>query len=673
MAKKQRSTKKETRKATREKERKLINENTLDNEYIDTNEELDNDFFMDDGEDVDYRQLNDEEDYQNNNNNSFDNDDLEGSNLDYDDELEYSSEDTSVKDDFNNKKTKPFKLSLDKYKSIKSKALKGSAFHINQCINIFVKILNTNDNNNIDVDNDEDTIDKTKIKQNILLNKKYCINIIKFCLKDVPELLEINYNKILIKRYLSSVTKFVKNGEFWDSSLILCTFESLKNHIKLLKTQKRLTELTIKLGVKYWLELSEEEVSINDNIYIEFLKEVAISGEYDFVLKSTYLGFLTYAKSMNKSTCNKINYLCNNILYLLSYYDEDIGYKNVFMFLRKITIELNRTINDKKLSSIKTIYNWQVINSLMLWGKLIEGCYKNNKNKDSIKLKDSYKLLLYPYIQIVIGVLRLHNVPNFIPLKLNLLKILINLSNVSNTYIPLASYFLDMLEYNVYEKYYKDNVTFEEKFRKKELNILSNKNLSCKERKKAKLKLKKLKEQYQNKKEGKHFLSNNNYNNSEINNNEENFNDFKANYLHVSLKIKEFKTFTTVKESFNSILDVFLFYLSVVCNKVCFPEIVFPINVSLKKLIKSISHNELKEKVKNLLKLIDNNSNYILDKRDNFEKQFNMKNINVIGKIEDKLKLCKLPIKLQIIKNKKLKDSEIQAQNAKLNNEFIDI
>ena len=165
---KNRSRKVGSRIDRRQKEQKLKTENVLDDEDLDNNEGLDNDFFLDDGEEVDFRQLNDddEESEDFNDENLGEEGSQKGSDLDYDDELELSGEDSLVEEDEKEEKEKKvFKISAEKYKSIKAKALKGSSYHINQCIVIFLKAINLNENN-IE-DEEEDFVDAEKTKKNI--------------------------------------------------------------------------------------------------------------------------------------------------------------------------------------------------------------------------------------------------------------------------------------------------------------------------------------------------------------------------------------------------------------------------------------------------------------------------------------------------------------------------
>lgn len=622
---------------SRKERRKLennLNENILTNEFDET-EEMDNDFFVEDGDENDYRNLDDD----------MDEDELQGSDLDYDDEEDQlDSEGDKEKEE--DEKDNVFRITAEKFKNLKNKALKGSAYHINQCVVVFSKAINLSDDA-IEDDNEEADEQSQKKSVNILTTKKGCLKVIKFSLKDIPELLQLKFSKAIIKRFLGVLVKFLKNGDNWDESLICYAFKHLVNHVNLVKIFKSYTQILTKLAVKYWLELSYESSAF----CLAFLREVAVSGEFDHVLKSCYLGYLSVAKAMNKSSYTKVNLLMDNILYLVAEADEDVGYKNVFLFLRKISMELHKTINDKKWNSIRLIYNWQFINSLALWTKLVVSCYEKKVGK-------SFELLTYPLIQLIVGVIRLHQVANFIPLRLNLIKMLNDISKASGIFIPVTNYLMEMVGSSIFNKHYTDSIKASDRIKRREIDLSK---LIGRARKKAKLRLKEAKMKESQKQEGKHFLAKTDANT-----------EFKGIYLSVSLKIKEFKSFDIAKELLEVVLNTLIDSCAINSHRLCFPELQFPIISNLKKIGKAMYHNEFKRLIKKAIDLLGDNSEYILSTRNDI-KPFDIKKIGLIRAIEKRLKKSKLPLKVEVRRRKKLESQISEAEEAKETGEFLDI
>lgn len=530
---------------------------------IKDDENVDNDFFLDDADAHDYNNISDRD---------YNSEELDGSNLDYDDEdhlISENDENDSNKDEEN----KVFVLTKERFNKIKNKALLGNIYAISQCVSFLGKALNLNVNNEI----------QDESENNIINKKSFSIKIIKFCLENVMNLLQAKINKSVIKKLLGNIIKFLKIADSFDESIIILTFKSICNNINFVKMFRSYTETYVKMSVKYWLQLKGED----NNVCLEFLKLISKSGEYDFVIKTSYLGYLSIAKAMNINSKDKIEKLSNELSDLItcvnnesSNINSDLAYKNVFMFLRKISIELNRTINDKNWNSIKDIYNWKVIHSLFLFFKIVKSQYKIN---------DDFKLLGYPLIQLSIGILRLYQSQNFIPLKLNLIEKIIDFSKETGMFIPIESYLMEIFNSAIFSKYYK------EKF--DNIQPLDTKMTNKTKREKIKLKRKHYKELKRYENHEKHILSQNTNYNSEM--------------IEITLKIKDLTIFSNVYELLKNVIFTTHRFLEVYQNNIGFIDLSLIMYQNLKKLCKSIEEKKFKELIKFLIQTIMGNSEAI--------------------------------------------------------------
>lgn len=629
--------KKETRKTRRQKERKLLTENTLEDDYKE-DVQLENDFFIENGDEVDYKNLDfSEEASEEYNDDEFD----EGSNLDYDDD-DYEGSEVEIEE----KTVK--KLDKKTWKEIKKKALSGSGYHISQCIGYFSKIISEKDE--IEDENEEESEDKdkdkTKDKENLLTSKEGSLKIIKFNLKELPELLHLKISKGITKKFLSLLVKFLKQAENWDLTLIASTFSALTSHSNILKSFRKYKDVLIKTAVKYWIE-SEEFLS---GVAFEFIREFVYGSDCDYALKSCYLAYLNISKGMNKGNYKRISRLRGNLIDMILSIEEEVAYKNVFLFLRKICLELNKTISDKKWESIKTIYNWQVINSLILWSDFL---IKNEKSTQKMK---SFDLLLFPFIQISVGVLRLHVVNNFIPLRMIIIKQLLLLSQATKVNIPLIGYMIEVLESNIFSKYYKSTDTKNSK--------LSLEGLKGKERKRMKKKIIEKMKKIQEKKEKSsalHSLSGKE-------------NQFKREFLYVTLKIKDFESISTVVELSKLIIETIIENCCLLCNRLNFPEVALPIVFNLKRIMKSLKNSQIKEVIKEGIVTITSSIEYMNEFRLKIE-EIELKKTRLIERVEEKIKEKVKDIPLYQAMNR-IRKSEIlndEMRTAIENDEFIDI
>ena len=63
-----------------------------------------------------------------------------------------------------------------------------------------------------------------------------------------------------------------------------------------------------------------------------------------------------------------------------------------------------------------------------------------------VQAKEELGLLVYPYVQIVFGALRVASSPAYFPMRLTLLKFLTHVSACSKVYIPVSTYVLEIFD-----------------------------------------------------------------------------------------------------------------------------------------------------------------------------------------------------------------------------------
>jgi nucleolar complex protein 2 len=113
-----------------------------------------------------------------------------------------------------------------------------------------------------------------------------------------------------------------------------------------------------------------------------------------------------------------------------------VAYEHAFVYIRQLAITLRSALSTKNKEAMTQVSSWQHINCLSVWGKVL----------DAYSSQEQMKLLVYPYIQIVLGTIRLLNSPRFAPLRLQCAAMVIDVTRPSRTLVPLASCLADILE-----------------------------------------------------------------------------------------------------------------------------------------------------------------------------------------------------------------------------------
>lgn len=79
------------------------------------------------------------------------------------------------------------------------------------------------------------------------------------------------------------------------------------------------------------------------------------------------------------------------------------------------------------------VYNWQFVHCLNLWSQVLSQVTHQNMRP-----------LLYPLVQTVLGALQVQPSPKYHPLRLHLIKMLLQLAVSTDTHIPMASYLVEV-------------------------------------------------------------------------------------------------------------------------------------------------------------------------------------------------------------------------------------
>ena len=472
-----------------------------------------------------------------------------GSELDFKEEDYIPSEEDGEEEKETKKKDK--KMSKKELKKLISKLDKGSDIYISKFLILVGKLTNPNNEMNFEDDGEE----------NVLTNSKVINNILKYFITELPNILQLKINSKeeeqnksnnnLIKKYLSILVRYIKTCEKEMSNFIFYNIEKIS---PLIFQFNNFTEIVLKLSIKLWSSTADEELR---KILLSFIKSLITKKPkfFEYSIKIFYINYLNIAKEMNLNTFIHIKQLQDDIINILNY-DLQKAYTTIFTFIRKLCIQLRGTIVDKTISSIKSIYNWQFVNSLILWGRVIMK-YISDSN---------IYLLIYPLIQTIIGVIRLNYNEQYYLLRIRLVILLNGISRVSNIFIPTPMYILPILSSNYFIEKCRPIVESSRKKKKDE-------NDKDKDNKIYKPKI-----------------------NSRI-------------VINVSLKIKkeEFKIKQIRKDLLEECCDCLLEYLSINSNKICFVELADNILKEMKSALKRIYDKEYREIIKLRIEKIENN------------------------------------------------------------------
>jgi nucleolar complex protein 2 len=161
------------------------------------------------------------------------------------------------------------------------------------------------------------------------------------------------------------------------------------------------------------------------------------------VMKGVYQNFAKVAKHVTSYTYPTIVFLTNCVVELYGI-DGVLAYQLTFIYLRQLATQLRTYLLTPSSKGLRSIYNWQFINCLRVWGQVL--------STYAIETTSALRPLIYPYSQICTTILTLSTAPAFFPVKITVCELLSELMFKSQVYIPIATHLLNIFRHPSFSK-----------------------------------------------------------------------------------------------------------------------------------------------------------------------------------------------------------------------------
>ncbi|XP_058798765.1 nucleolar complex protein 2 homolog isoform X2 [Phymastichus coffea] len=238
--------------------------------------------------------------------------------------------------------------------------------------------------------------------------------------------------KGVLKSYLASLIKVFESVSSPDIVSVL--LKHLHSMLPFTQSFSSLRKPLLRILLKYWSSADEEIVRVVAFLCIVKIATTCKSAVLNGLQKTMYIKYVENAKFVSPNTLPGINFMRRSLveLYML---DTDCTYPNAFLYIRQLAIHLRNALTLKKKEHFQAVYNWQYINSLWFWADLIPVSKKHSMLRN----------LIYPLVQIIIGVIKLIPTIYYYPLRFHCVKMLINISRQANVFIPSLPFLTEIL------------------------------------------------------------------------------------------------------------------------------------------------------------------------------------------------------------------------------------
>lgn len=236
--------------------------------------------------------------------------------------------------------------------------------------------------------------------------------------------------KVTIKCYLQDLLQLLR--QLTEPSMLAVILRHVQDLCLYYACFPKISKMLVKRLVRMWSS-AEEHVRVLAFLCIRKLA-IIIPQLFDFMLKQLYVGFVKNAKFLTAKTKPVIVFMENSLVEMFSM-DHSLTYQYGFIYIRQMAIHLRTAISLKKKDSYQSVYNWQYISCIHLWSRVLGELHD-----------DALAPLIYPLVQVTLGVIRLIPTARYYPLRFHCLHSLTVLAKSTDTYIPIASHLLQILE-----------------------------------------------------------------------------------------------------------------------------------------------------------------------------------------------------------------------------------
>ena len=202
--------------------------------------------------------------------------------------------------------------------------------------------------------------------------------------------------------------------------------------------------------IKRWLRLvlgafgagESEDNSLRLAAFLR-ARQIGIACPYpaiDAVLKGLYSTYVKHAKFMSGHGAAGVLLMANCVAEAFGI-DEAASYAHAFVYVRQLAMHLRTALTTASKASVDTVGSWQFVNCLRVWTAVVSR-YGGHADGDAAH---PLSALAFPLVQVLLGTARLCSPARYVPLRLHVAGMLIELSWATGLYIPVAPLLLDVL------------------------------------------------------------------------------------------------------------------------------------------------------------------------------------------------------------------------------------
>ncbi|TMS34961.1 hypothetical protein L596_002453 [Steinernema carpocapsae] len=242
----------------------------------------------------------------------------------------------------------------------------------------------------------------------------------------------------LVKQFLQHLMMFL--DEVRHDDVIFSTLKVIEQLAEIYIHYKVMRKRLVKSLIKIWSQKTER---CRLMAFVALSKFCKLNDTIvPIVLKSCYVSYISNVRVVTPETLPLIS-LMQRTYAELAMIRPSITYPYMFVYIRQCSIHIRNAMIAKRKDMVRTVYNWQFVQSLYLWCEVIG---KASKYHGREKNYQSIEELIFPLTQVVTATMKLFPSAKLLPLRLHCVRMFVQLQKSCDVFIPSLYHCAELLD-----------------------------------------------------------------------------------------------------------------------------------------------------------------------------------------------------------------------------------
>ncbi|KAH3767250.1 Noc2l protein [Pelomyxa schiedti] len=240
----------------------------------------------------------------------------------------------------------------------------------------------------------------------------------------------------ILKRLLADFVALL--GQLTEKSMLVFTLNCLESVVVYFSCYAGSARKILKTLLQHW-STGERDVQLAAFTNILKMSVCCPHPFLDIVLKATYLTLVRVTQHFTAADSQRVVFMTNSIIELCGI-DLACTYQHMFIYVRQLAIHLRNAVMHKEGTEAvlkKSVHNWQYVHSLNVWVEVLR----------AFSAQDPIKHLVYPVIQIIMGLLEHANSNKQMPMRFVCTRMLLNLCAATGIFANPLPFLLECIQH----------------------------------------------------------------------------------------------------------------------------------------------------------------------------------------------------------------------------------